>query len=66
LILKEKWKPPAFPLDGKDVMAIGLDEGPQIGVVLRDVEAWWVEQGFAPDRAGLLRRLKETIAKGRM
>jgi hypothetical protein len=47
-------------------MALGIDEGPQIGVVLRDAEVWWVERDFAPDRASLLQRLKQTVTKPRV
>jgi len=42
-----------------------LEEGPQIGAALRDVESWWVGQDFFPDRAGLLQRLKEAVTKRR-
>jgi poly(A) polymerase len=66
LRLTQTWKPPLFPLDGNDVMALGIEEGPQIGVALRDVEAWWVDQDFAPDRAALLQRLKQTVTKPRV
>jgi poly(A) polymerase len=66
LLLQQTWNPPLFPLDGNDVMALGIDEGPQIGISLRDVEAWWVEQDFAPDRAALLQRLKQTVTKRRV
>ena len=66
LRLRQNWKRPQFPLDGNDVMALGIDEGPQIGVALREVEAWWVDQNFAPDRAALLKRLKQTLTKPRM
>jgi poly(A) polymerase len=61
----EKWTRPIFPLDGKDVMALGYDEGPHIGVVLRDIEAWWVENDFAPDRPALLKKLEEAASKPR-
>ena len=27
-------------------MAIGIPEGPRIGVLLRELEQWWLEQGF--------------------
>jgi poly(A) polymerase len=66
LNLNQTWKRPEFPLDGNDVMALGIDEGPQIGVVLRDAEVWWVERDFAPDRASLLQRLKQTVTKPRV
>ena len=57
--LTMNWKPPVFALDGNDVMALGIEEGPKIGALLRDIEGWWVEQDFAPDRQALLKRLKE-------
>ena len=59
LSLAQAWRRPAFPLDGNDVMALGFEEGPQIGAALKDVERWWVEQDFAPGRAALLERLKQ-------
>jgi poly(A) polymerase len=63
--LAKAWKPPFFALDGKDVMALGIEEGPEIGVLLREVERWWVEQDFAPARPALLARLKEAARRPR-
>jgi poly(A) polymerase len=53
------WKAPVFALNGNDVMAEGVEAGPKVGVLLRDIERWWVAQDFAPDRPALLKRLKE-------
>jgi poly(A) polymerase len=63
LAVAQNWGPPKFALDGNDVMALGIEEGPEIGKLLKDVEAWWVEQDFAPDRAALLQRLKQSAEK---
>jgi len=65
LAAAQTWRAPKFALDGNDVMAFGLEEGPEIGALLRDVENWWVEQDFAPDRAALLERLKQSVEKRR-
>ena len=65
LTLAADWKFPNFPLDGNDVMALGYEEGPQIGVLLRDIENWWVENDFAPDRPSLLKKLEEAAKKPR-
>jgi poly(A) polymerase len=65
LSLVEGWKSPVFALDGNDVMAAGIEEGPEIGKLLREIEGWWVEQDFAPDRPALLARLKQAIQKRR-
>jgi poly(A) polymerase len=57
------WKPPLFPIDGKDVMDAGVAEGPSVGRVLSALESWWIEQDFLPDRAALLLKLKELLAQ---
>lgn len=42
---------PVFPLEGRDVLAVGLLPGPQIGALLRAVEAWWMAGGCVADAA---------------
>jgi poly(A) polymerase len=61
----DSWKKPQLPIDGRDVMAKGIDEGPKIGTTLRALEEEWIEADFAPDRRALLKRLKETINQPR-
>jgi poly(A) polymerase len=58
----DQWRRPAFPLRGHDVIALGLDPGPQIGRLLSEVEKWWIESDFKPDRAALLAHLKAIAA----
>jgi len=53
-----------FPLSGKDVLALGMREGPRLGALLEEVEAWWAEQGFRPSRKECLARLRALIAAG--
>jgi len=65
LKLAESWKKPELPIDGRDVMAKGIDEGPKIGTTLRALEQEWIEADFAPDRRTLLKRLRETIHQPR-
>lgn len=65
LKLAKSWKKPEFPIDGRDVMAKGIDEGPKIGTTLRALEQEWIEADFAPDRRALLKRLRETIHQPR-
>ena len=52
------WAPPEFPLTGQDVMAAGVEEGPDVGKILADVEEWWVDQAFRPGHADCLDRLR--------
>ena len=58
LQLAEKWQRPKFPLDGRDAMAAGIKEGPAVGKILGELEQWWIENDFKPDRAALLARLR--------
>lgn len=50
---------PAFPLAGRDIRESGVEEGPHIGALLDDIEAWWIEGGFVADRAACLDRLRD-------
>ncbi len=54
----------AFPVFGRDALALGLREGPALGDLLDAVESWWAERDFAPSREDYLERLKELIAAG--
>jgi poly(A) polymerase/tRNA nucleotidyltransferase (CCA-adding enzyme) len=51
---------PRFPLEGRDVVALGIAPGPTVGAALRAVRAWWCEGGALADREACLQRL-ETI-----
>ena len=61
-----KWKPLTFPLRGADVAAAGVPEGPAIGTLLAELEAWWEAGDFKATRpqclAELQRRLNQTAA----
>ncbi|MFT7571374.1 MAG: poly(A) polymerase [Paracoccaceae bacterium] len=52
------WTPPEFPVTGEDIIAGGVAEGPEVGDLLEDIEDWWIEQAFRPDRDGCLERLR--------
>jgi poly(A) polymerase len=63
LAVPQNWKAPIFALDGNDVMALGFEEGPEVGVLLRDIEQRWVDSNFAPGRAQLLEWLAQAARK---
>lgn len=52
---------PVFPLDGEDVKAAGIAQGPEIGRIMRDVEQWWIEKDFKPGRAACLKKIRQQI-----
>jgi poly(A) polymerase/tRNA nucleotidyltransferase (CCA-adding enzyme) len=40
---------PVFPLEGRDVLALGLPPGPRVGALLRSVRTWWLAGGCVAD-----------------
>lgn len=52
--LPQSWTVPQFPLTGADLMARGIEAGPELGVALRASEARWVESNFTLGREELL------------
>lgn len=63
LQLARDWPAPSFPLSGADVVALGVAPGPQVGNLLREIEAWWIDHDFAVDRAGCLEELRRRAAR---
>lgn len=55
------WTPPPMPITGADVAAAGVVQGPLVGAVMREVEAWWIDQDFIDDRDQALERMKAVI-----
>jgi poly(A) polymerase len=58
----DAWQPIAFPLKGRDALALGIPPGPRMGALLRAVEAWWEEDGFRANHDACAARLKALIA----
>jgi poly(A) polymerase len=63
LTLAETWTPPPFPLNGADIKALGVVEGPEVGDLRRALKAWWIAQDFAPDREAALAELKARVGR---
>jgi poly(A) polymerase len=59
----QMWTPPKLPLTGDDVMAAGVPAGPKVGVILREVEDWWIDADFPDDKLSVIERLK-AVAQG--
>ncbi|HEY1750574.1 MAG TPA: CCA tRNA nucleotidyltransferase [Caulobacteraceae bacterium] len=59
----QSWTPPRLPLSGEEVMAAGVPMGPLVGEVMREVEAWWVDNDFPADKLAIIERLK-AVAQG--
>ena len=51
-------EPPVFPLEGRDLLALGMAPGPEVGRTLAAVRQWWLDGGCLADRAGCLELLR--------
>jgi poly(A) polymerase len=45
-------------MKAKDVLGMGIDEGPLVGKILSELEEWWAENDFIDDKFSLIERLK--------
>jgi poly(A) polymerase len=55
---------PVFPLEGRDVLALGGAEGPRVGELLRRVRAWWLTGGCVADATACREALGRMLAEG--
>jgi poly(A) polymerase len=62
LALARDWTPPAFPLSGRDVTALGIPPGPGVGRLLHGAHEWWEAGDFTAGRAACLVYLKALAA----
>lgn len=42
------WQPVAFPVHGRDLLALGIPAGPAMGDLLKRLEQWWVDRCGTP------------------
>lgn len=56
------WQIPQFPLKGGQIVARGVDAGPEVTRLLRTAESRWIAEGF-PDEARTAAILDEVLAE---
>jgi poly(A) polymerase len=54
LRLPQRWGAPKLPVKGRDLVRLGVKPGPEVGALIGALEAWWIDQDFAPDRQACL------------
>ncbi|MEQ1715601.1 MAG: CCA tRNA nucleotidyltransferase [Hyphomicrobium sp.] len=64
LQLPERWAPPALPVSGAGLIALGMPPGPRLGKVLADFEKWWIGEDFPSDPALHKAKLTELCGSG--
>lgn len=55
--LPDRWEVPVLPVTGRDLIAAGMQPGPDMGLTLRRLEDWWVASDFKPGKQELLDRI---------
>ena len=56
--LVKKLRLPKFPIEGKDVLNSGVIPGPLVGKILQQVEKWWIENEFKPNKKECINKIK--------
>ncbi len=54
---------PVFPLEGRDVLALGVAPGPAMGALLRRIRAWWLAGGCRADASACRAELRAELAR---
>lgn len=52
-----KFEAPEFPVNGKDLLAMGYRAGPQLGKMLNDLQDKWMKSGYKLDKEELLKKV---------
>ena len=53
---------PRLPVQGRDVLALGVPAGPKVGAIIHAFEDWWVKADFPADKAQVRARLAALAA----
>jgi poly(A) polymerase/tRNA nucleotidyltransferase (CCA-adding enzyme) len=53
---------PEFPLQGRDVLALGVPPGPEVGRLLGAARSWWMDRGCVDDAEACRGKLRELAA----
>lgn len=56
-----KMRLPQFPIQGNDLIKRDVKPGKTFGDILKDLEAWWIEEDFQPGRTLCLEKLDEML-----
>jgi len=57
LELIEEWTIPHCPVSGKDLLKIGITAGPDLGVILKQIEEVWIKSDFTLSQSDLLSQM---------
>jgi poly(A) polymerase/tRNA nucleotidyltransferase (CCA-adding enzyme) len=52
---------PVFPLEGRDVLELGVPAGPRVGELLRAIRTWWLDGGCVADADACRTELRRRV-----
>ncbi len=55
-------KPPLCPINGDDIIAMGISSGKDIGQILKPIQKWWAWNGF-PSKEDCIQEIKNRLNK---
>ncbi|MGI9492560.1 MAG: CCA tRNA nucleotidyltransferase [Geminicoccaceae bacterium] len=55
------WRSPVLPIRGQDLIDRQMRPGPDLGKLLSELEAWWLDQDMQPDREACLSELERRL-----
>ena len=58
------WDVPAFPLKGGQIVARGIEAGPEVARILRKIENGWIKEGF-PGQSRVMQLLEQELDRSR-
>ncbi len=58
----QEWDHRSLPLTGRDLRNLGIEEGKEIGLVLRRVQSWWIDNLCQPSHQGCLDFVKSDLS----
>lgn len=53
----QNYEAPLFPVTGADLLTMGIEKGPKLGKILKELEAIWIESNFSLDKEELLAKI---------
>lgn len=53
----QNYEAPVFPVTGADLLTLGIEKGPKLGKILKELEAIWIESNFSLDKEELLAKI---------
>jgi poly(A) polymerase len=63
MVAADAWTPQQFPIAGRDLLALGIPKGPDVGELLSVLETWWITGGFRAQKADILAEAKVRIGR---